>query len=85
MNSSKNQIIAKAKWKAVSKLSDSEWGSTVFVFVLWGQRLVIGAEGIALGIGLSQTRSRLVVRKGLAFAICPDGLVDCRDYSRSEW
>ena len=66
----------------VSKLSDSEWGSTVFVFVLRGQRLVIGVGSIALGIGMSQTRSRLVARKGLAFAICPDGLVDRRDYSR---
>ena len=43
---------------------------------------MIGAESVALGIGILQTESRLVARKGLAFAICPDGLVDCRDNSR---
>ena len=46
-----------------------------------GQHLVIRAKSVALGMGISWTRSRLVTRKGLAFAICPDGLVDCHDDS----
>ena len=45
---------------------------------------MIGAESVALGMGISRTRSWLVARKGLAFAICPDELVDCRDNSRCE-
>ena len=50
-------------------------GVPLFLSLSLGQRLVIGAESVALGIGISWTRSRLVARKGLAFAICPDGLV----------
>jgi len=53
MRQSKNQNIVKTNKKAISKLSDSEWGSTVSILTL-GQRLVIEAKSVTLRIGASQ-------------------------------